>query len=100
MKFRPLNDLILVRLEKQAGATDSGIILLEDENARPTKGEVVAVGPGSWQDNNTRSEMPVSENDQVLFPSVAGFEVKYDDDGKYKLMKVDEILGIIRDICA
>ena len=55
---------------------------------------MLAVGTGRLLDDGTRSEMQVKKNDEVLFTSYAGTEIKVDGED-YMIMDESDILGII-----
>ena len=49
MKFRPLQDRVLIRQIEQEEKTPGGIIIPDTAKEKPMEGEVVAAGPGtSW----------------------------------------------------
>ena len=75
--------------EKTAG----GIIIPDTAKEKPQEGEVVAVGPGSKNEDGKVSPMDVKIGDIVLFGKWSGTEVKID--GKeYSIMKEADIMGI------
>ena len=47
MKFRPLQDRVLVRRIEQEEKTAGGIIIPDTAKEKPMEGEVVAAGPGA-----------------------------------------------------
>ena len=47
MKFRPLQDRVLVRRIEQEEKTLGGIIIPDTAKEKPMEGEVMAVGPGT-----------------------------------------------------
>ena len=96
MKFRPLHDRVLVRriegLEKTAG----GIIIPETAQEKPQEGEVVAVGPGTRDEDGERVELDVKVGDRILFGKWSGTEVKIDGEDLL-IMKESDILGVIEE---
>jgi chaperonin GroES len=71
--------------EKTAG----GIIIPDTAKEKPLKGEVVAVGQGTKDE-----EMVVKEGDKVLYGKYAGTEIEIDDE-EYLIMRQSDILAII-----
>ena len=47
MKFRPLHDRVLIKVLDSEEKTAGGIIIPDTAKEKPQEGEVVAVGPGS-----------------------------------------------------
>ncbi|MDB5409287.1 MAG: molecular chaperone GroES [Rhodospirillales bacterium] len=47
MKFRPLQDRVLIRRVEQEAKTSGGIIIPDTAKEKPMEGEVVAVDPGA-----------------------------------------------------
>ena len=47
MKFRPLQDRVLIRRIEQEEKTSGGIIIPDTAKEKPMEGEVVAAGPGA-----------------------------------------------------
>jgi len=69
---RPLNDKVLVRPftgEELGTKSPSGIIIPETiDREKNDRGEVVAVGPGRWdEDGEKRIPLSVSVGDKVIF---------------------------------
>ena len=95
MNFKPLsNHLFLEPLEEEK-VTKSGIVLPETaEKERPTKGKVLAVGPGKVNDKGERIPMSVSVGDMVLFKKYGPDEVEFDGK-KYLVGDEDDVLAII-----
>ena len=51
MKFRPLQDRVLVRRIEEEEKTKGGIIIPDTAKEKPMEGEVIAAGPGSRGDD-------------------------------------------------
>ena len=75
MKFRPLQDRILVKRVAAETKTASGIIIPDAAQEKPLEGEVVAVG------------------DRVVFGKYAGSELKLDGEELLILTEAD-LLGV------
>ncbi len=91
MKIRPLNDFVLVKrceAEKKVGS----IIVPDAAQAKSTRAEVLAVGPGTWS-NGARLELGVKVGDVVLLAQWGGTDV--DERGERTLMvREADILGV------
>lgn len=94
LNIKPLGDKVIVKRVEAESTTAGGIVLPESAKEKPKRGVVLAIGSGRLLDDGTRSEMQVKKNDEVLFTSYAGTEIKV---GEEELMIMDEgdILGIV-----
>lgn len=94
MKIKPLADKILVQRLEAESVTAGGIVLPESAKEKPQRGKVAALGQGKVLDDGSRSKFQVKKDDQVLFTSYAGTEVKID--GKeYLIMDESDVLAVI-----
>ena len=89
MKVKPLADRVLVKPAPIEEKTAGGIIIPDTAKEKPLKGEVVAVGQGTKDE-----EMVVKEGDKVLYGKYAGTEIEIDDE-EYLIMRQSDILAII-----
>ena len=94
MKIRPLNDRVLVVRVEEEKRTAGGIIIPDTAKEKPQMGKVVAVGPGSLDDNGKRFPLEVKKGDQILFSKYAGTEIKIDG-VEHVFMKEDDILAVL-----
>jgi chaperonin GroES len=94
--IRPLGNRVLVRRDEPEKQTPGGILLPDTAKAKPTKGVVLAVGPGKRRDDGTRDVPDVSEGDTILFASyaAAGTDVTLDDEELVLLLEED-ILAVV-----
>ena len=89
MNIKPLADRVLVKPATAEEKTVSGIIIPDTAKEKPLKGEVVAVGKGSKDE-----EMVVKQGDKVLYGKYAGTEIEIDGE-QHLIMRQSDILGII-----
>jgi chaperonin GroES len=75
-------------------ASPGGIIIPDSATEKPVKGEVVAVGNGTIQDNGKVQPLDVKVGDTVLFGKYSGTEVMIDSD-ELVVMKEDDIMAVI-----
>jgi len=94
MSFRPLHDRVLVRRIGAEEKTAGGIIIPDTAKEKPMEGEVVAVGPGSRDENGKLQPLDVKAGDRVLFGKWSGTEVKLDGD-ELLIMKESDIMGVL-----
>ena len=94
MKLKPLEDRIVVKPQEAEAVTAGGIVLPEAAKEKPLMGKVVAVGDGKLLDSGNRGEMSVKKNDVVLYGKYGGSDIEIDG-VEYKILREDEVLGII-----
>jgi chaperonin GroES len=94
MKFRPLQDRVLVRRVEQEDKTAGGIIIPDTAKEKPQEGEVLAVGSGVRGEDGKVHPLDVKAGDRILFGKWSGSEVKIDGEDLI-IMKESDILGII-----
>ena len=89
MNIKPLADRVLVKPANAEEKTSSGIIIPDSAKEKPLKGEVLAVGNGTKDE-----DMVVKKGDTVLYGKYAGTEIELDGE-KYLIMRQSDILAII-----
>ena len=89
MNIRPLADRVLVVPAPAEEKTIGGIIIPGTAKEKPLKGEVVAVGNGTKDE-----EMIVKVGDTVLYGKYAGTELELEG-AKYLIMRQSDILAIV-----
>jgi chaperonin GroES len=89
MNIKPLADRVLVQPVAAEEKTISGIIIPDSAKEKPLKGEVIAVGNGTKDE-----EMVVAVGNTVLYGKYAGQELEWEGE-KYLIMKQSDILAII-----
>ena len=94
MKFRPLQDRIVVKRIDAEQKSAGGIIIPETAKEKPQEGEVVSVGPGARDDRGKIIAPDVKVGDRVLFGKWSGTEVKLDGE-ELLIMKESDIMGIV-----
>ena len=94
MKLKPLNDRVLVKRLESEEKTAGGLYIPDTAKEKPSKGQVVAVGPGKIAENGSRVAMAVKKGDEVLFNKYAGTEIKLDGVDPL-VMREEDILAII-----
>jgi len=91
--IKPLGDRVLVRPLEAEQKTRGGIIIPDNAKEAPAKGEVIVLGNGKIKHGKVH-DFSVSKGDKVLYSKYAGDEIEIDGT-EYKIMKEDEILGIL-----
>jgi chaperonin GroES len=94
MKFKPLNDYVLVSHTKAEEKTSGGIIIPDAAKEKPQEGKVIAAGPGRKDRDGNRIAMEVKEGDKIMFGKYSGTEIKIDG-VDHVIMKEDEVFCVI-----
>lgn len=95
MNIKPLSNHVLLEPLEEEKTTKSGIVLPETaDKERPTRGKVVAVGPGKKNDKGELSPMSVKVGDTVLFKKYGPDEIELDGK-KYLVGDEEDILAVI-----
>jgi chaperonin GroES len=94
MKFRPLQDRVLIRRIESEEKTAGGIIIPDTAKEKPQEGEVVSVGPGARDESGKVHPLDVKAGDRVLFGKWSGSEIKLDNE-ELIIMKESDILGVL-----
>lgn len=89
MNIKPLADRVLVKPVAAEEKTAAGIIIPDTAKEKPLKGQVLAIGNGTKDE-----EMVVKVGDTVLYGKYAGTELELDGD-KYLIMRQSDILAVI-----
>ena len=89
-KIQPLADRVLVKAAAAEETTVGGIIIPDSAKEKPLRGEVLAVGNGTKDE-----EMVLKAGDQVLYGKYAGTELELDGE-KFLIMRQSDVLAIIR----
>ena len=94
MKFRPLQDRVVVQRIEEEQKTKSGIIIPDTAKEKPQEGLVIAVGPGKVTENGTRVTPGVKAGDRILFGKYSGTEIKVEGE-EHLILREDDILAVL-----
>lgn len=89
MNIRPLADRVLIKPAVAEEKTLGGIIIPDSAKEKPLKGEIVAVGNGTKDE-----EMVLHVGDQVLYGKYSGTELEHDGK-KYLIMRQSDVLAVL-----
>jgi chaperonin GroES len=94
MKLKPLADRVIVKQSEAEEKTKSGILLPDTAKEKPTKGKVVAVGPGKLDDKGKRMDVGVRAGETVYYGKYSGTDVEVDGE-KFVILREADILGVL-----
>ncbi len=89
MNIKPLADRVLVRPVAAETKTAAGIIIPDSAKEKPLKGEILAAGNGTKDE-----QMVLKAGDQVLYGKYAGTEIEIDNE-KLLIMRQSDVLAIV-----
>ena len=94
IKLKPLSDRVIVKQTEAEEKTKSGIYLPDAAKEKPTKGKVIAVGPGKLDDKGKAMEIGVRTGDSVYYGKYAGTDIEVDGE-KFVILRETDILGVL-----
>jgi chaperonin GroES len=95
VNIKPLEDRILVKPLDAEQTTASGLVIPDTAKEKPQEGEVVAVGPGRFnEDGDERIPMDVAVGDKVIYSKYGGTEVKYAGE-EFLILSARDVLAVI-----
>lgn len=81
MKLQPLEDRIVVKASEAEKTTASGLVIPDSAAEKPQQGEVLAVGPGRFdEDGEKRIPLDIEVGDVVIYSKYGGTEVTVDNE--------------------
>ena len=89
MNIKPLADRVLIKPAPAEEKTIGGIIIPDSAKEKPLRGEIVAVGNGTKDE-----EKVVKPGDTVLYGKYAGTELELDGE-KYLIMRQSDVLAVL-----
>ena len=89
MNIKPLADRVLILPAPAEEKTIGGIIIPDTAKEKPLKGEVIAAGNGTKDE-----EMVLKAGDHVLYGKYAGTEIELDGT-KYLIMRQGDVLAVL-----
>jgi chaperonin GroES len=92
MNLKPLGDRLIVEVLDEEETTTSGIVLPDTAKEKPQRGRVLAVGPGSRDDNGKFIAMDLEEGDEIVFSKYGGTEIKVGVD-EYLILRESDVLA-------
>jgi chaperonin GroES len=93
MSLKPLEDRIVVKPGEEEETTVSGIVIPDTAKEKPQEGEVVAVGPGRFEDG-TRVPLDVKVGDKVIYSKYGGTEVKLGGED-HLILSARDVLAVV-----
>lgn len=92
VNIQPLEDRIVIQQVQAEQTTASGLVIPDTAAEKPQEGEVVAVGPGRFDEEGDRIPMDVKVGDKVIYSKYGGTEVKYGG-AEYLILSARDVLA-------
>ena len=93
--IKPLEDRIVIQQVEAEQTTASGLVIPDTAKEKPQEGEVLAVGPGRFDDEGEkRIPLDVKVGDTVLYSKYGGTEVKYSGE-EFLILSARDVLAVI-----
>lgn len=95
VSIKPLEDRIVVKPLDAEQTTASGLVIPDTAKEKPQEGQVIAVGPGRFDDEGEkRIPLDVNVGDTVLYSKYGGTEVKYGGE-EFLILSARDVLAVI-----
>ena len=91
--IKPLEDRVVVKPIEEEEMTASGLVIPDTAKEKPTEGEVIAVGPGRFEEGN-RVPLDVKVGDKVIYSKYGGNEYKYQGE-EYVILQSRDIYAVV-----
>ena len=93
INIKPLQDRVIVRRIEETEQVRGGIIIPDTAKEKPQQGEIIAVGPGRFEEGK-RVPMEVKTGDRVLYGKYSGSEVTLDGE-TVLILRESDVLAVI-----
>jgi chaperonin GroES len=100
MNLQPLGDRLIVEVLEEEEVTVGGIVLPDTAKEKPQRGKVLAVGPGSRDEDGHYVPMDIAEGDEIIFSKYGGTEIKLGVDEVLILRETDVLAKVVGDRAA
>ena len=88
VSIKPLEDRIVIQQVEAEQTTASGLVIPDTAKEKPQEGEVIAVGPGRFnEDGDERIPMDISVGDKVIYSKYGGDE--------FLILSARDVLAIV-----
>jgi len=91
---KPLADRVVVRALEESEQMRGGLYIPDTAKEKPQQGEVVAVGPGKFDEKGSRVPMDVKAGDKVLYGKYSGTEVTVGGE-QLLILRESDVLAVL-----
>ncbi|KAJ9183702.1 hypothetical protein P3X46_007518 [Hevea brasiliensis] len=93
--LKPLNDRVFIKVAEAEEKTSGGLLLTEATKEKPSIGTLVAVGPGTVDEEGNRKPLSVSPGNTVLYSKYAGNDFKGSDGTNYIALRASDVMAVL-----
>ncbi|EEF46234.1 20 kDa chaperonin, chloroplastic [Ricinus communis] len=93
--LKPLNDRVFIKIADAEEKTAGGLLLTEATKEKPSIGTVIAVGPGTLDEEGNRRPLSVSPGNSVLYSKYAGNDFKGSDGTNYIALRASDVMAVL-----
>ncbi|HET8623841.1 MAG TPA: co-chaperone GroES [Gemmatimonadales bacterium] len=94
IKIHPLEDRVVILPAEETESMRGALYIPDTAKEKPTRGEVIAVGPGRLDDNGKRIPTDLKVGDRVIYGKYSGTPYQVGDD-ELIIIKASDILAKI-----
>ncbi|QDO87939.1 co-chaperone GroES [Ornithinimicrobium ciconiae] len=95
VSIKPLEDRIVIKALEAEQTTASGLVIPDTAKEKPQEGEVLAVGPGRFNDNGgERIPLDIAVGDRVIYSKYGGTEIKHGGQ-EYLILSARDVLAVV-----
>lgn len=91
---KPLADRVVVRALEETEQMRGGLYIPDTAKEKPQQGEIIAVGPGKFDDKGNRVPMDVAVGNKVLYGKYSGTEVTIEGE-TLLILRESDVLAIV-----
>ena len=85
---------MIVKQSEAEEKTKSGILLPDTAKEKPTRGKVIAVGPGKLDDKGKPMEIGLRVGETVYYGKYSGTDVEINGE-KFVILRESDVLGVL-----
>ncbi|XVF48852.1 hypothetical protein PTKIN_Ptkin03bG0221600 [Pterospermum kingtungense] len=93
--LKPLNDRVFIKVAEAEEKTAGGIILTGESKEKPSIGTVLAVGPGTLDEEGNRKPLSVAPGNTVLYSKYAGNDFEGSDGTNYIALRASDVMAVL-----
>ena len=94
VKITPLSDRVVVKASEDTEQMRGGLYIPDTAKEKPQQGEIIAAGPGKFDEKGNRVPMDVKVGDKVLYGKYSGTEVTLEAE-QYLILREADVLAIV-----
>lgn len=94
-RIRPYADRVVIKPKKAEEVTKTGIVIPDTASQeKPQEGEIIAVGPGKYDESGKRVPVDLKAGDKVIFTKYGPHEIKMDGE-EYLIANESDIMAVV-----